>query len=128
MAVRTNAEDVLAIMDAPDIDEDVVTSMIEAASAVVDMVFYGDTTLGDTLLLNIEKWLSAHMVASSLVRSTSKETVGDASLEYTGKWGGKLSSTPYGQMVLTLDLTGKMSKAGKAGASMYAVKSFDEDE
>jgi len=127
MAVRTNAEDVLAIMGAPDIDEDVVTSMIETASAVVDMVFYGDTTLGDTLLLNIEKWLSAHMVASSLVRSTSKEKIADAAIEYTGKWGEKLNSTPYGQMVLTLDLTGKMAKAGKAGASMYAVKSFEDE-
>lgn len=128
MAVRTNSEDVLAIMGAPEVDEDVVTSMIGAASAIVDSVFAGDTSLGTILLTNIEKWLTAHMVATSLVRSTSKEKIGDVAIEYAGKWGERLNSTSYGQMVLTLDVSGKMSKVGKAKASMYAIKSFDTYE
>jgi hypothetical protein len=127
MAVRTNSEDVLAIMGAPEVDEDVVTSMITAASAVVDQVL-GSTTLGTVLLTNIEKWLAAHMVASSLVRSTSNEKIGDAELTYTGKWGEMLKSTPYGQMVLTLDVSGEMARTGKIKASIYAVKSFDDNE
>jgi len=126
MAVRTNSEDVLAIMGAPDVDEDVVTSIIEAASAMVDQIYSGDSTLGSTLLENIEKWLSAHMVASSLARTTSDEKIGDVSVKYTGKWGELLKSTPYGQMALALDITGKLARAGKTGASIYAVKSFDE--
>ena len=60
------------------------------------------------------------------IRTTSDEKIGDVSVKYTGKWGELLKSTPYGQMALALDITGKLARAGKTGASIYAVKSFDE--
>jgi len=61
-----------------------------------------------------------------LARMASKEKVGEAEVTYTGKWGELLKSTPYGQMVLLLDTTGKIANAGKAKASMYAIPNFDE--
>lgn len=127
MAVRTNSEDVLAVMGNPTVDEDVVTSLIEAASAVIDKVFENDGTLSRPLMISIEKFFAAHIIASTdLARATRKEKIGDAAVEYSGKFGERLLATSYGQVVLTLDTTGKMAKAGKAGASIYAVKSFEE--
>jgi hypothetical protein len=127
MAIRTTREDVLGIMDSDTtINTVVLDKIIIAASAVVDKVFEDNDNPGDTLLAEIEMWLAAHMVASSIRRTTSDEKIGDAAIKYTGQWGKKLESTPYGQMVLTLDVTGNMAKAGKAGASIFAVTSFDD--
>lgn len=125
MAVRTTAAEVKEIMEGCTTSDAIVNSLITAASVVVDKVFENDADIGDTLLEEIERWLTAHMIASSLYRSTSEEKVGDASLKYTGKWGMRLESTPYGQMVLTLDITGKMGNLSKQAASMFAVKNFD---
>lgn len=124
---RVITDEVFDIMESDvTVTASAVTAMITAASALVDSVFATDTTIGTTLLKEIERWLTAHMLASTLTRTTSKERLGDAEVSYTGTWGKFLESTPYGQMVLTLDVTGKMAKAGKMGATMYAVKSFTE--
>ncbi len=125
MAVRTTHDEVLTIMPDCTVAHATIDTLIIAASAVVDEVFEDDTTIGDTLKEEIEKWLTAHMIASTLWRTTSEEKLGDATVKYTGSWGTGLNSTPYGQMVLTLDFTGKMSKMGKSAASIYAIKSFD---
>lgn len=126
MAVRTTAAEVLDIMDSGcTVSTNIITRLIVAASAVVDQVFENDTDIGDTLLEEIECWLTAHMIASSVYRTASEEEVGDARVKYTGQFGKKLESTPYGQMVLTLDTTGKMAKMGKSGASITAITSFD---
>jgi len=74
----------------------------------------------------LEKWLTAHMLAVTIQRTAAEEEIMDARVKWTGYWGQKLLSTSYGQTVLILDYTGKMAKAGKASASMNAVKSFDE--
>lgn len=126
MAVRTTAEKVLDIMDSGcTVSTSIINRLIVAASAVVDQVFENDTDIGNTLLEEIECWLTAHMIASSVYRTASEEEVGDARVRYTGQWGKKLESTPYGQMLLVLDTTGKMAKMGKSGASIMAITSFD---
>lgn len=126
MAVRTTAAEVLDIMDSGcTVSTTIISRLIVAASAVVDQVFEDDTDIGDTLLEEIECWLTAHMIASSIYRTASEEEVGDARVRYTGQFGKKLESTPYGQVVLTLDWTGKMSKLGKISASISAIESFD---
>lgn len=126
MAIRVTATEVLEIMDNCTVEESVVDSIIIAANAIIDKVFEGDATVGTTLLKEMERWLTAHMIASTLSRMASVEKLGEAEITYTGKWGEKLNSTPYGQVVLTMDPTGKMAKAGRAGASIYAVPNFDE--
>lgn len=126
MAIRTTNAEVLQIMDSDcNVSTTIIDRLIIAASAVVDKVFEGDSTMTTTLLKEVECWLTAHMIASTLYRTTQQEEIGEAKVIYTGKWGKELELTPYGQMVLTLDVTGKMAKAGKAGASIYAIKSFD---
>ena len=126
MAVRTTAAEVLAIMDNCQVSEsDVTTYYISVATLLVDDILGDDTVLGDTMKAAIEQWLTAHLIAVSRSRTTTEEKVGDASLKYTGRFGEGLKSTPYGQMVLTLDSTGKMAKSGQRGASIYAITSFD---
>ena len=126
MAARVTAAEVKQLMDGCTITDAVVDIFILSANELVTAVLGTDTTIGTVLLKEIERWFTAHMLASTLHRTTSEEKLGDAAAKFTGKWGEKLSSTPYGQMVLVLDITGKMSLAGKMGASIYAVKGFDE--
>ena len=125
MANRTTATEVKAIMENCTVSDAIVTTLINSANAIVTQVFSNDTDIGDTLLEEIERWLTAHMLASSLSRVASEEKVGDATVKYTGKWGTKLESTPYGQMCLVLDTTGKLGNLGKMSASIFAVPEFD---
>ena len=125
MSNRTTATEVKAIMDNCTVSDAIVTTLINSANAIVTQVFSNDTTIGDVLLEEIERWLTAHMLASSLSRTASEEKLGDATVKYTGKWGTKLESTPYGQMCLTLDFTGKMGQLGKQAASIFAVPEFE---
>ena len=122
---RTNAEDVKAILDGCTLDNDDIASFITAANALVTDVFADDTTLGSLLLKEIEKYLTAHIVASTVWRTTDTEKLGDASVKYTGQWGKQLDSTPYGQMVQTLDYTGKIKNAGKRSVSIRAITEFE---
>ena len=119
---RVTAAEVKQIMDGCTTSDTIVEVMIDAATDVITAVFDGDVDMTTARLKEIERWFTAHMLASTLHRTTSEEKVGDASAKFTGKWGEKLNSTPYGQMVLTLDTTGKMSKAGKQAASIFAVE------
>lgn len=125
MAVRTTATEVKLIMDNCTLADSTVEAYIVGANAWIDNILGTDTTLGDTLLETLEQWFTAHMISVSTCRTASKEKLGDASLEYTGTWGQDLSSTSYGQMVLTLDTTGKLAAAGKRSATMYSITSFD---
>jgi len=104
---------------------DITTHYIPAASALVSDVFEDDTEIGSTLQEEIERWFTAHMIASSRHRTSETEKLGDASIKYTGKWDKGLHSTPYGQMVLTLDHTGKMAESGKRRARVIAIKERD---
>jgi len=122
---RTTAAEVKAIMDNCTVDDDVVDVFIISANAVVTKVFDGDTDIGTTMKEQIECWFTAHMLASTLSRTTTDEKIGEVSVKYTGEFKQNLSSTPYGQVVLQLDFTGKMSNLGKRGASVYAITSFD---
>ena len=124
---RVTYADVMNIMDSDClIPESKVTVMITAASALIDKIFAEDTVITEELLTELERWFTAHMIASTLYRSTSKERLGDAEVTFTGKWGEMLKSTPYGQMVLTLDITGKMAKSGKTAVTLFAIPNFED--
>lgn len=124
MANRTNSIDVKQILDGCTLDDTVVDAYISTANAVVTDVLGDDTDLGTALKKAIEQWLAAHMIASTLWRTTATEKVGEVWVTYTGKWSEGLRGTSYGQMVLELDTTGKMATLGKRAAKVYAITSF----
>lgn len=124
MAARVTVAEVQSILPSNSITDAVITSFISGATALVDSVLGSSTEVSTDLKKEIERWLTAHMVSSTLERQAKTEGAGGASITYTGEFGSNLSSTSYGQMVLALDPTGKMAGLGKKGASMYAVTSF----
>lgn len=122
---RVTAEEVKEIMDNCTISDSIVETFIEAGTIVITNIFEDDTDIGSTQLKEIERWFVAHMLASTLCRTTDTEKLGDASVKYTGQWGKNLDLTPYGQMVKQLDTSGKMSQLGKQIARIRAITSFD---
>jgi hypothetical protein len=122
---RTTATAVKKIIDT-DLTDGIVEAYIDDASALVDQQLTNEG-LGSTLLTSIEKWLAAHMIATSRERMAKKEGAGGASIEYTGKFGEGLAATPYGQQVRELDTTGKLASLGRKVASFKSIKSFKDD-
>ena len=121
---RTTATEVKQIMDNCTLSDTIVDAFIISANGVVTAAM-GSTNAGDTLLEEIERWFTAHMIAMTLCRTTSEESLGQASVKYTGLFREGLASTPYGQMVMQLDYTGEMANIGKKKASIYAIRSFE---
>ena len=122
---RVTATEVKAIMDNCNVEDTVVETFIISGESVVSTIFENDTTVSTTFLKEIERWFVAHMIASTVDRTVDNEKVGDVTIKYTGQWGQNLASTPYGQMVLQLDTTGKIGKIGKKNVDIYAIKNFD---
>lgn len=122
---RTTAADVKEILDNCNKTDDQIEPFITSANLFITDVFSSNTTIGDSLLTELEKWLAAHMVSTTIWRTASDEKVGDVSVKYTGTWGEMLKSTSYGQMVLMLDTTGEIASTGKERSTTYAIISFD---
>lgn len=121
MTNRVAPEEVKAIMDnvtVPSIDMD--TYILGANTLVNTALGTGDSPI----LKEIERWLAAHLIAITRERMALKEEAGTAKITYIGEYGKGLNSTPYGQMVMILDLTGKMANLMLKTASIYAIKSF----
>ena len=125
MANRTTATEVKQIIDT-DLDDTIVTAFISDANPIVTDAIGSDTTLSSAQKASIEKWLSAHLIASTRDQQAAKEGDDDATITYQGKWGMGLDATSYGQMVKLLDTTGKIAASiGKKRASLKAVTSFE---
>lgn len=122
---RATSDDVLEIMGRSTSGTVNVSAFIASANLIVTKAFTGDTTVTEELLTEIEKWYTAHMLASTVWRQVEEEKIGDATIKFAGKTGMKLDYTSYGQMVLQLDHTGKMeSVIGKRKWRITAIKSF----
>ena len=125
MAVLASATDVKNIMNDQSLDSTYVTTILNTVDAILSKVYEYDNTLTDALLTELQKYYAAHIIASTTKRIASEEKVGDASIKYTGEYKSGLNSTPYGQMVLMIDPTGLVARAGKISASITAIKSFE---
>jgi hypothetical protein len=123
---RITSDEVKEIMLSSALTNDQIDPFILSAHLYVNRVYTGNSTLKEIELKEIERWFTAHMIASSVELTTTDEKIGDASVTYAGKFGKGLESTRYGQMVLQLDTTGLMANTGAKQASMTAIISFDE--
>jgi hypothetical protein len=123
MAVRVTAAEVKVILDNTALSDTDIDAYIVGANALVNSVLGTGT---EDILTEIEKWLTAHMIASTRERQAIKEGAGGASITYSGNYDTMLSSTSYGQMVMTLDSTGLMAALGMKAVRIIAIKSFDE--
>ena len=135
MALTTPSE-VREIISGCTLTDDQVDPFVLAAHLYLNKVYAEDTSLGDTLRREIERWFTAHMIVSIGFGGTGgqttgtiiREKIGEAEVEYANtaiKAGSGVMSTAYGRMALQLDTSGLLASAGKKPASIYAVKSFD---
>ena len=91
-----------------EVDSDIgLDPFINAASMLVTSVLAGvDTSESD--LTQIETWLAAHYYAIRAPRSSS-EKAGPVAESFDVKIDLGLNQTRYGQMALSLDVTGKLA-------------------
>ncbi len=119
MATRTTVEEVKQILNDTELSDPIIEGYIKAANSMINNVLSGK--LDEDTLEEIERWLTAHMIASTRERQAVKEGAGGAFIEYTGKFGEGLKSTSYGQMVLTMDTTGLMAALGMKQIKLIAI-------
>jgi hypothetical protein len=122
---RVSAAEVGLIIDT-DLTETVVDTFIAAANYTVTEIVGSDTTISDDHKKEIERWLSAHLIACTKEQQIIKGKAGKGDVTFQGKTGMGLNATFYGQQVLVLDTTGKMAAAiSMKRASIVAATSFD---
>jgi hypothetical protein len=121
---RTTAVDVKQIIDT-DLEDSIVEGYISAATSTVDEVLGADPSLSGDLKTEIERWFTAHLIASTREQQLSEAKAGPASAKFQGKTGMGLDATLYGQQVKAMDTTGKFAALSGKRASMTAVTSFE---
>lgn len=120
--MRTTVDDVRAIISTT-LEDATITNIIGSASTLLDSLT-DMSGLSVALLTEIERWMSAHMIAITWERTAKNEGAGGASIEYAGNFGTGFASTQYGQMAITLDTTGTLKTLdvdGEKRASVYIV-------
>ena len=123
MTARTTSTEVQAIM-ADTVASGTIDVFIGTATLMVDTIL-GSSSLSDDTLEQIECFLTAHLLYSTLVRQTQNKSVGDASETYA-KLGEGLKSTTYGMIAAQLDTTGALINTGKSACIIEAIPSFDD--
>lgn len=125
MANRITTDELKEIIST-DLGDSVLEAFILAANLTVTEWLGSSTVLSSDQLKEIERWLSAHLLACTREQQAQSEDAGQASITYQGKTGMGLDATFYGQQVKLLDSTGILAQSvGKKLASVYAVTSFD---
>ena len=120
MATRTNSSEVKQIISTS-VDP---LPFIKAASIIVDRISDrdedGDLSTND--LREIERWVAAHLIASTRDPAVMEDRTGDTTVKYfLGTPGKGLEMTPYGQQAMLLDVTGRLASMGKPRASIKAI-------
>lgn len=102
MATRCAPADVRAIMPETALTDPDIQIYINSANVYINAVTAGGEYTEETLF-EMERWMSAHMIAMTQERVAKEEGAGGAYIKYAGDWGEGLMQTPYGQTVLNLD-------------------------
>ncbi len=118
MAVRVTATEVRVIITTSLLD-----AAIDAYIAIANPMVTNTVTCGlaASVLKEIERWLTAHLISITQERLTTEEKLGEATVKYAT--GGKTQS--YWNMVLFLDTCGAFANLGKQAASIKSIESFD---
>ena len=126
MSVLVTAAEVKQIISTT-LGDTIVDAYISDADEMLNQILSGDTTLSAGVKKAMEKWLTAHMIACTQTRMEVEAGAGGAYIKYANVYGENLKSTPYGQMVLTLDTTGNFAALGGRSARLIAVTTeYDE--
>ena len=120
MAIRTTIEKVKSIMATALEDSEIQLLIVQANTIVTRQV--GSEGLTMELLIDLETWMTAHLIAIGKERQLESERVGDIWLTYHKNPSGFLQQTTFGQMVLFLDTSGKFQQSMKSKITFKAIK------
>ena len=122
MALRTSVSDVGLIFNTS-LGSAIVTAFITTANLIVNEELVG-SGMTDARLVEVEKWLSAHLLATRDQRYQSKAVDSNrTTVSYQGKTGLGLKATFYGQQVLLLDRSGTLASLGE-GLKSASIKKY----
>lgn len=125
MANRVTAAELQEIISTS-LSESVLDAFITGANLIVTEHLGDSEELSSAQLKEIERWLSAHLLACTRERQAKSENVKDASISYMGDSGKGLDATLYGQQVKLMDTSGVLAEVvGKKRATLYAIRSFE---
>ena len=112
---RVTATEVKEIISTNVSDSD-VGACIAAATLIIDNNL-ANQDMGASLLKEIERWLAAHLLAMSRDPRERNIRVGEAEVRFQSDDFGKgLEATTYGQVVLSMDTSGKLKNLDKPKA------------
>lgn len=121
---RVTASEVTEIITTS-VDDSDIGACIIAADLIVDTYLANETGMSNDLLKEIERWLAAHLLASSKEVQELSVRVGEAEHRRVGSFGKGLESTTYGQVVLSLDNSGKLKNLTKSKALFSVISESD---
>ena len=121
---RTNATKVKAIMPLTGLTDEEIEIFINTANLMVTENCTG-TGQSDDLLIEVETYLSAHLIHMTKVRQAEKVKIGKAEDKYANL-GVNLEATTFGQVAAMLDKTGGLAALGKKRARFEVATSFDD--
>ncbi len=116
MAARVTGEGVKAVIETSISAEDVLAHMVDTANLYVDTHLTAEGH-SDAILAKIELYLAAHFVALTEEKGgITRAKMGDADESYANVYKDGFQSTRYGQMALTLDVSGVLAKLSLTNA------------
>lgn len=124
MSARVTPAEVRQILSTGLTDLEIGAYIVAANSFVVANL--GPAGLTEIQLKEIERWITAHFIASTREQQSKEEGAGGAYVKYQGVTGEGLSATMYGQQAVLLDTSGTLAEivGGRRKASMAAITSF----
>lgn len=105
--MRATVDQVRTTIGEVDLSDSAITDFITTANIFVDATLL-TSGLAESILTEIEKYIACHFITITRNRMAKEEGAGGAFIKYTGEFGDDLSSTPYGQTAILLDLTGTL--------------------
>jgi len=121
--VRVTAAEVKAIIET-DMEDTNVDTYIGSANASIEGWFSG-IAVTENMLKEIERWITAHLIAISKERQAREEGAGDAYIKYAGLFYTGLQQTSYGQMAIAIDTTGILKSLAGKNVTFFAVREGD---
>ncbi len=103
---------------------DQLEPFIIAANHIVNSYLSGQG-LGESLLAEIERWLAAHLIASSIDPREQETRIGTVQVNVEGVTGMGLKFSRYGQQAMILDPTGILRQTDHPRAKFKSISEYD---
>lgn len=107
---RVTPEEVQEIIDTELTSAQITARITYATTFVDDYLDDGKKGLSEESLKEIERWLSAHLIAATTERPAIEEEAGPVRQRFSDIFTQGFNSTTYGQMAIGLDSSGTLAK------------------